>query len=301
MRIVLLLFLMMGFWQTSIAQMDSVVIKKVITIDKASELNKPFEIGKYMNVFKKDDSKTKLSRLSKTNVFESDSLNDIAFLQFLIQNIDKTDTVKLVLLVGKQKNTILNYEQDNFNQKRLSGSKKCQRISLREDSFAFLISIPPNVSNVYYLSFDGVYLDDFTPQLANNELFTRQNNQLFYTQKSIFGFLWIVIGISIFLSIIGIVMVFVNREPVFIWWSCYLIASALFFISTSNFIFNVPQLPISGTIVPLQHLIILFYTLFISSFFNFKNTSLILHRASAYLQIFIFLLFIVSRHLLYEE
>ena len=301
MRIVLLLFLMTGFWQTSTAQMDSVVIKKVIMIDKASELNKPFEIGKYMYVSKKIDSKTKLLRLSNTDIFESDSLDDIAYFRFVIQNINKTDTLKLLLLVGKQRNITLNYEQDNFNRKRLGGFKKCQIISLREDSFAFLISIPPNVSNVYYLSFDGVYLDDFTPQLANNELFIRQNNQLFYTQKSIFGFLWIVIGISIFLSIIGIVMVFVNREPVFIWWSCYLIASALFFISTSNFIFNIPQLPISGTIVPLQHLIILFYTLFISSFFNFKNTSLILHRASTYLQIFIFLLFIVSLTVIYSN
>ena len=301
MRIVLLLFLMIGFWQNSTAQIDSVVTKKIITIDKASELNEPFEIGKYIYISKKIDSKIKLLRLSKTDIFESDGLNDIAFLQFSIQNINKTDTLKLILLVGKQKNTTLNYENSNLDKQHLSDSKRCQRISLREDDFAFLISIPPNVSSVYYLSFNGVYFDDFTPQLANNELFTKHNNQLFYTQRSIFGFLWIVIGIAIFLSIIGIVMVLVSKERVFIWWSCYLMASALFFISTSNFIFNVPQLPISGTIVPLQHLIILFYTLFISSFFNFKQTSLNLHRASTYLQIFILLLFLACLVVVYSN
>ena len=211
MRKVLLLFLMTGFWQTSTAQMDSVVTKKVIMIDKATEPNKPFEIGKYMYVSKKNDSKTKLLRLSNTDIFESDSLDGIAFLQFSIQNINKTDTLKLLLLVGKQRNITLNYEQDNFNQKRLGGFKKCQIISLREDSFAFLISVPPNVSNVYWLSFDDIYFDDFTPQLFDRKLFEEQNEQLFYTQKSIFGFLWIIIGISIFLSIIGIVMVFVNK------------------------------------------------------------------------------------------
>ena len=239
MRTVLLLFLIItGFWQISTAQMDSVVIKKMITIDKATELDKPFEIGKYMYVFKRNDPKDKLPRLSKTDVFESDSLNDIAFLQFSIQNVNKTDTLKLVLFVGKQKNITLSYENDGFNKQRLSGSKKCQITSLREDSFAFLISVPPNVLSVYWLSFDDIYFDDFNPQLSDSELFAKQDNQLFYTQKSIFGFLWIVIGIAIFLSIIGIVLVFVNRERTFVWWSCYLIASASFFISTSNFILD---------------------------------------------------------------
>ncbi len=278
---------------------------KILQLSHADSISKQMKIGDFMCFFMNDSRKNVTLNDIKYEDFtylpaqkySLDSVKRIAYFRFAIQNTHLIDTLKVMLWVGRQKHLNLCYEPFSTvwepSQDIIPTYIPLQK--LQYEQFAFSLAIPPKMGQVFWIGHDeSLFPEDFIPELVGTDAYLRERNKSLFDQKLLFGFLWLVLGVCVFLAVFGFIMFMLNKQIIYLWWGCYLSCNALFFVFTSDYIFAFPQLPVMGMIIPVQHLILLFYVLFFDTFFNFKENAPLLRKATIGLCVFIISLLFIS-------
>ncbi|AXE16923.1 hypothetical protein DR864_03840 [Runella rosea] len=278
---------------------------RVFRLNNVDSITQPVFIGHFMAFWKKSPTQKTVFEAIKyapfvntnTQQFAIDSLKDIAFIRFSIQNTHPKDTLKMMLEVDGQNHFYLKFESFTGDWQPTQNAP-LHEVPLQKfmyEKFAFPLSLPPNTGHIYWLNHDdSLFPIDFIPTLISAPAIVKSQNEQMYAQRFNLGFLWFVLGVSVFLSVFGYIMFFLNKQAIYLWWGCYLSCNALFFLMMSDYLFVFPQLPFIGLIIPVQHLILLCYVLFFSTFFNFKTNAPFLHKATVGLCFCIVFLLVVT-------
>jgi sensor histidine kinase YesM len=253
-------------------------------------------IGKYLYV-----AGTKLNRHDR-NLLSFSYLKQCKTLKFWIQNVNIKDTLNMCLLTSKQ-NRLRLYEtaiDSGSNLKILTHEIKPQK--LIAESFGYEITIPPKKLYGYTLNHEGnIYPEDFTPVLTDRLQLIHSQNDQFVKTNWLLSFLFLIIGVATFLFIAGLLMFVNSQSLIYLWGGGYSAANALFLLLNVDYYFNFPSFSVTGLIVPTQHVVFAFYTLFISIFFQFKSQNIFLYRLSIALVLTALGLMLLSTVLIYTD
>ncbi len=303
-RWIVLFFFIVHFTHAQFPTWEGPAVR-ILRINNVDSITQPVPIGHFMAfLIKTSQQKPAFEAIkyvpfvyTNTSQYTIDRLKDMAFIRFSIQNTHPKDTLKLMLEVSGQNHLYLKYESFTGNWQPTQNAPLYE-VSLQKfmyEQFAFPLSLPPNTGHIYWLNHDdSLFPIDFIPTLISTQSFVRSQNEQLHAQRFNFGFLWFVLGVGVFLSIFGYIMFFLNKQDIYLWWGCYLSCNALFFLMMSDYLFVFPKLPFIGFIIPVQHLILLCYVLFFSTFFNFKTNAPFLHKATIGLCFCIVFLLVVT-------
>jgi two-component sensor histidine kinase len=149
------------------------------------------------------------------------------------------------------------------------------------DRYPVVIAVLPGTTAVFYVETTNIMsFDGFRPRLLSPDQYHRLHDQQLLDQRFPLAFSALVFGTCLFLSIVGLVMLLVQRDWIYGLWSAYLSCNSLYVYVLADLEFNLNTLPYSMQVLagPIGHLGELFYFLFLDALLDLQKTDLLLHR-----------------------
>ncbi len=246
-------------------------------------------------------------KLQPEEEFTASLPHSITWVHFKIKNNNLTDTLK-TLYYGGNHISLTIYEIDKNGVFRQSdngfrvGSITYQDRVFRRFSLPIVV-LPQSEGSFWVRQECLFYFTRFAPVLYNDQQYEQRRNQKVFRQLASFGFLWLLIGVCMFLSLFSFSQYVFFKNQTSFWWSTYLAINVVFFLMVSDIVLNVPVIPFSvyDLFVTVEYLIIISYLLFFNSFLNLKQYNNVLYRTVKYIIGFVSVVAVVGVYLVFTQ
>ncbi len=286
-----------------------------IRIDKPLSNDEVKKINGFYSTFE-DNSSPKMTfrqvvkqpfKLRLEEDFSASSPHSVTWVHFKIKNTHSTDTLKALYYGGSHISlTIFSIDQKGNVQQSDNGFQ-VGRITYQERTyrrFSLPIVVLPKSERRFWVRQECLfYYTKFAPVLYNNQQYEYRRNNKFFSQLVSFAFLWLLIGVCLFLGIFAFCQFIFLKNKTSLWWGIYLTINGIFFLMVSDIVLNVPVIPISvyDLFVHVEYFIIISYLLFFNSFLNLKQNSAKLYRAVRYIIGFVSAIALIGIYLIFTQ
>jgi sensor histidine kinase YesM len=286
-----------------------------IEIDKPLSNDEVKKINGFYSTFE-DNSSPKMTfqqvvkqhfKLRLEEEFSASSPHSITWVYFKIKNTNPTDTLKALYYGGghislsifsiDQKGVVKQTDND-FQVGRITYQHKTFR------RFSLPITILPQSEQTFIVRQECLfYYTKFAPVLYNDQQYEYRRNNKLFSQRASFAFLWLLVGICLFLCIFSFSQFVFFKNNTSLWWGIYLGINGVFFLMVSDIVLNVPIIPISvyDLFVHVEYLIIISYLLFFNSFLDLKQHSPVLYKAVKYMIGFVSAICLLGIYLIFSQ
>ena len=246
-------------------------------------------------------------RLQPDEEFTASLPHSITWVYFKIKNNNLTDTLKTLYYGGNHisltiyeidKNGVFRQSDNGFRVGRITHQDKFFR------RFSLPIVVLPQSEQAFWVRQECLfYFTRFAPVLYNDQQYEQRRNQKIFRQLASFAFLWLLIGVCMFLSLFSFSQYVFFKNQTSFWWSTYLAINVVFFLMVSDIVLNVPVIPFSvyDLFVTVEYLIIISYLLFFNLFLNLKQYNNALYRAVKYIIGFVSVVAVVGVYLVFTQ
>ncbi len=239
--------------------------------------------------------------------FSASSPHSVTWVHFKIKNNNPTDTLKALYYGGGHISlTLFSIDQKGVLKQSDNGFQ-VGRITHQDKTFqrfSIPIMVLPLSEQKFWVRQECLfYYTKFAPLLYNVQQYEIRRNSRLFSQRASFAFLWLLMGVCLFLSIFTFSQFIFFKNKTSLWWGIYLTINGIFFLMVSDIVLNVPIIPISvyDLFVFFEYLIIISYLLFFNSFLNLKQHNLKLYKAIRYMIGFVSIISLVGICLVFSQ